>query len=213
MKISNLEQRSPEWFDLRTGKISGTRFSKVVSNSENNLVYDLANEIIDGFCLIDDGFINDAMQYGIDNEDLALELYSKQTGIKVQKVGAILSDFNDNHMGSPDGLNEKLGIVQEVKCTMNGAIHLKRINQGVESNHLPQIVNYFALSDEVKEVHFISYCGLKELHPIHIIKFNRESLIPRGKKEIIIEDLVTIARNNVNYIIDEAKQIAEDYSF
>ena len=171
MKISNVEQRSKEWFELKVGKISGTRFGQVISGRKNGLVFEMLNELLDGYIKPDE-FISDDMQYGIDNEDKALKLYTLKTGIKVKKVGAILSDLFAIHMASPDGLSECETIVQEVKCTMNGKTQLERFFNGVDAKYLPQCINYFAIDPKIKEVHFISYCGYRsecEL-VVHLLK-------------------------------------------
>lgn len=181
MKISNVEQRSKEWFDLKVGKISGTRFGQVISGRKNGLVYELLNEILDGYIIPND-YIDEEMQYGIDNEDLALGLYSQKTGIKVKKVGAILSEIFPIHMASPDGLSECETIIQEVKCTMSGKKQLERFFTGVDSTHLPQCINYFAVEPTIKEVHFISYCGFRPELPLVIHKLKREDYEDQIKK-------------------------------
>lgn len=186
MKIFDHPQLSEEWWQLKVGKISGTRFGQVISNRKNKLVYELMDEILSNACDLDD-FVSDDMQYGIDNEPVALDLYSKQTGIKVKKIGAILSVTDSIHMASPDGLSDCNTIAQEVKCTQNGSTHIQRMFEGVDTTYLPQCINYFAVSDEIKEVHFISYCGYRPERPLHIIKLQRsmfEKEIKKGREQI-----------------------------
>ena len=88
MNIGYSEQRSPEWWALKKGKISGTRFGQVISGKKNRLIYDLLNERLSEF-LIPNEYTSDDMQFGIDNEDEALACYSRRTGIKVScpKIG------------------------------------------------------------------------------------------------------------------------------
>jgi len=114
------------------------------------------------------------MQFGIDNEPVAADLYEKQTGIKFKQVGCILSDTSPIHLASPDRLSEDNSIVLEIKCTQNGRIHLQRFWEGVETSHMAQIKNYFAVSEEVKEVHWISYCPDRFERPIIPYIFRRE---------------------------------------
>lgn len=198
MKIDMCEQLSPEWWAIKVGKISGTRFGQVISNRKNRLVYELMNEILSGECEQDD-FVSDDMQYGIDNQSVALSLYTKATGIKTVSVGAILSEQNDIHMASPDGLSECGEIVQEVKCNQGGSIHIQRIFEGIESNYLPQCVNYFAVSPEVKEVHFVSYCGYRTERPIHIVKLYRHDYM-----EMITDGICGIVKiqEKLNKLLD-----------
>jgi hypothetical protein len=172
MNISMVEQQSDEWWKLKVGKVGGSRFGSVISGRKNRLIYELMDEILNGYQFVDD-YVNEEMQYGLDNEAKALELYQDQTGIKVNRIGAIISDQSGIHLASPDGLSECKSIVQEVKCTMYGYTHLQRVFEGVDSTYLPQCINYFAVCDEVQEVHFVSYCGFRQERPLHIIKLNR----------------------------------------
>jgi len=186
MNLFKAPQLSEEWWDLKVGKISGTRFGQVISTRENRLVYELMNEILTGQCDMSI-FVTDDMQYGIDNEDVALKLYEEQSGIKVEKVGAIISDLTRDHIASPDGINIQGGIVQEVKCTQNGHTHLERYFEGIDSKHFSQCANYFAVSDEVQEVHYISYCGYRKERPMfyHVLKREDcQKLIDKGRKMI-----------------------------
>ena len=172
MKIWKGEQKTKEWFDLKVGKISGTRFAKVISGKKNRLIYELMNEKLNGY--IDEvDLSNEDVQYGVENEDLAIQLYSEKSGIKFKKVGAILSDL-DNHISSPDSISECETIALEIKCTMKGDIHLERYFEGIDEKYLPQCINYFAVDKGIKEVHFISYCGYRPERPlvIHILKRN-----------------------------------------
>lgn len=204
MNLFMHEQKSLEWWELKIGKISGTRFGQVISSKKNRLVYELMDEILSGCCKgMDEEFVTEDMQYGINNEPVALKLYEEKTGNKVELVGAILSDTFEIHMGSPDGISNGGAIVQEVKCTQHGYTHLERIFEGIDSKYLPQCINYFVLSPEVKEVHFISYCGNRTERPLYVEILKRadyQNEIAKGLKEI-------------ERVRDELKQKLEEYSF
>ncbi len=176
MNINYCEQRSEEWCRLRAGSIGGLRFGQVLSGRKNRLVYDLLNESLNGYAELDD-YINDEMQYGLEQEPIACDAYSLQSGIPLEKVGMILSDHSRIHHASPDRINIDLGIVVECKSTQNGSIHLQRFFEGVESEHKPQIQNYFAVSDDVKEVHFISWCPNRPERPLIVKIFRREEFL------------------------------------
>lgn len=204
MNINYCKQKSEEWWALKVAKISGTRFGQATSGRKNRLIYDLLNERIQGYIERDD-FETDDMRFGNEQEPLAREEIIKVTGVQFEEVGAILSDFSDMHMASPDGLFE--GIVLEIKSTMSGAIHMQRFFEGPETAHMPQIINYFAVSDEVKEVWWYSwnpYCEIKKL-----VKwvYTRETII--GKSSI--NDLVIEGRKDIAKI--EAELIEKEQSF
>lgn len=179
MRINNCQQRSQEWYNERKGKISGTRFSQVISGKKNRLIYELLNEDLNE-CLFPDDFINDEMQFGIDNEPIARAKYNELMGFNFKEIGLIYSDFSSIHCASPDGKYDNK--ILEIKCTENGSIHLQRFFEGVESNYKPQIINYFAVSDDVEEVHWISYCPYRIERPLISIIFKRSDF----EKEIII---------------------------
>ena len=171
MNYQPIVQMSPEWWNLKVGKVSGTRYGQVISGRKNNLVYELINENLNGYIEPDD-FVSDDMQFGIENETKALDLYETKTGYIFERGGVILSDFNPIHMASPDGVNRAFGIVAEVKCTQHGARQIKRFFEGPEPDYPPQIKNYFAVSDDVKEVHWISFCPYRQERElvVHIYK-------------------------------------------
>jgi len=191
MKISKVKQRSQEWFQLRKGKISGTRFGMIISGRKNRLIYDLLDETLSEYLFPDD-FVSDDMQFGIDNEPVASDLYSKQSGILFEEVGAILSETYPIHMASPDRVNVGRGIVLEVKCTQSRAIQAQRFFEGVESSHVPQIKNYFAVSDDVLEVHWVSYCPFAPERPLVLVVFKREDFereVPKWRKAVAMTEI------------------------
>jgi len=150
MKVLTCKQLSPEWWDAKVGSIGGTRYGQVVSTKKNRLIYNLINERLNGYCVQDD-YSNEDTDFGNENEPIARQLYIEQSGIYFKEVGMIKSDYSDMHHASPDGLSD-CGKVLEIKSTMNGEIHVQRFFEGVESSYMPQIMNYFAVSDDVKEV-------------------------------------------------------------
>jgi len=173
MIIHNFQQRSEDWYNYKVARIGGTRFGQVISGKKNRLVYDLVNEKLNGYPELD-GYIDDDIQFGIDNEPIAAELYEKRSGLKLIEIGLIQSVKNDIHIASPDRITNDSSVVVEIKCTRNGAIHLERFFEGVDSKYLPQIKNYFAVSDKVKEAHWVSYCPYRLERPLVIHIFKRE---------------------------------------
>ncbi|MGV8947574.1 MAG: YqaJ viral recombinase family protein [Lutibacter sp.] len=172
MKIDFCLQQSPEWWMLKKGKISGTRFGMAISGVKNRLIFDLISETISEYLFPDD-YVNDDMQFGLDNEQAALEEYKISTGIDFIQVGAIISDASAIHMASPDAMSVDLTIVQEVKCTQDGGIHVQRFFDGPDKKYLGQIINYFAVDDSIEEVHWISYCPSLQARPLIIKKLLR----------------------------------------
>jgi hypothetical protein len=207
MKIETMKQGSAEWHELKRGKIGGTRFGQVISGRENVLLFELLNEQLSEWIEPDD-FINDDMQFGLDNEPIARDLYNKQSGLNFMEVGAIVSDHSDIHLASPDGLDYDK--VLEIKCTRNGAIHLQRFFKGVDTKYLPQIKNYFAVSDEVTEVHWVSYCPDRYERPLVVYIFTLDTVVEKNKT---IRDLLPTWRAEIKRIEAELIEMSKQFTF
>lgn len=103
VKIYSCAQNSPEWFDLRKGRVTASNAWKML---EKGYKYATEQKPVP---------TNWAMQRGKDLEPEALELYSKIKGdIEILNVGFVTNSKYPNAGASPDGvLPEKL---IEVKC-------------------------------------------------------------------------------------------------
>ena len=84
MKHLKIEQKSPEWWAYKVGRVSGTRAGQLISTRENSLIDDMIDEMLDGFVKPND-FQTDEMIFGIENEEKALDLYSKVSGIDFER--------------------------------------------------------------------------------------------------------------------------------
>ena len=191
MNYQKIEQLSPEWWALKVGKISGTRFGQLISTRENSLIDECLNELLDGYIEPDD-YENEDLLFGRENEKAAIDLYEQISGITfAERGGVIISDHSTLSIASPDAVNLDSGIVCEAKCTMHGKTQIKRFRKGIESDKLPQIINYFAQSDDVKEVHWISYCPFRTERPLVSYIFTPETVIDEKKKTTIAELIVS----------------------
>lgn len=133
MKIIECEQRTPEWFAARAGKITGSVAGDVLARlksgaepaSRRDLRISLAIERFTGKPMESDGYINAAMQRGIDKEPDARMAYQIATSNEVRQTGFVVSD--DNTMGcSLDGdVNGFSGII-EIKCPKT-ATHIQTL--------------------------------------------------------------------------------------
>jgi hypothetical protein len=142
--ICDAPQRSPEWFAARLGKLTGScagaMLSKIKSGeaaARRDLRLKLVCERLTGQCQ-DDGFVNDAMQRGIDLEPQAFAAYEAHTGQMVTRTGFLALNgveagcSLDGHVGNFDG-------IVEIKCPKS-ATHLRYLRSGeVPAEHLPQI--------------------------------------------------------------------------
>ena len=209
MNYQKIEQRSPEWWQIKVGKVSGTRFGQLISSRENSLYEELVNELLDGYCEQSE-YESEDMIFGTENESVAIDAYEQMTGLKFARGGVILSDFSSLHMASPDGIIEKDGIVLEIKCTQHGKTQIKRFLNGIDTAYRAQIINYFATSDDIKEVHWVSFCPFRPERPIISIIITRDTIIYPHKdasKSKSVRDVVTEGRQLLKDLEQEVKAI------
>lgn len=213
MKILTMTQGSPEWHAARVGSIGGTSFGQVISGRKNRLVYDLINETLDGYAAQDD-YVSEDMQFGTDNEPIARDLYAEKSGIEWQEVGMIKSDYSEINHASPDGLAGYRAL--EIKCTQDGAIHMERFFEGIDSKYMPQILNYFCVSDEITEVHWISFCPFRPERPlvIHIVTLDTVvDAATKTKPAVTVREVIASARIRIHEIEQEIKDKINQFTF
>lgn len=113
-----MKQRSEAWYRARAGRITGSRFSRAMasrhSDAYRGLIDELAQERRTGRSL-DGGYINAAMQWGMDHEDTARKWYGRSRECHVAQVGFIVHPEHDFVGVSPDGLVAHDGLI-EIKC-------------------------------------------------------------------------------------------------
>lgn len=112
-----MEQRSPEWYQVRCGCITGTRFAKVMAATGTRTYSSLIEQLVAErrFGVQDELPLTPAMQWGIDHEPAARAWYSAQCGNRVDIVG-FMRHQNLSFIGvSPDGLVGEQGMI-EIKC-------------------------------------------------------------------------------------------------
>jgi hypothetical protein len=172
-----IEQRSPEWFDLKIGKITGTRVSKVCKPDNLPLIDELIAESVTGEQK--QIYVNDKMQRGIDLEPIAIEQYEISTGNQVDQIGFVTSSKYDWLGLSPDGLIRKNGKYikgVEIKCPDTDT-HVRYIRQNkLPAEYRHQIINYFLVCDDLESVDFVSFDPRFSIKPIHVITVYRKFL-------------------------------------
>jgi putative phage-type endonuclease len=122
----HLEQGTEEWLKVRLGKVTASGVADVlaktktgVSASRGNYLIKLAIQRVTGE--IEEGFTNDAMQWGKDHESQARVAYEVASGNFVDQVGFVEHPSIKWFGCSPDGLVNSDGLV-EIKCP-NSATH------------------------------------------------------------------------------------------
>ncbi len=160
MRVHRIEQRTPAWLTLRAGKLTGSAakdlLAKVKSGeaaARRDLRYKLVAERLSG-CSQEDGYVNAAMQWGIDKEAEAVRMYESLTGAMVEPIG--FCEHDTLPVGtSPDGFVGDDGILS-IKAPKT-ATHISYLRSGVEPpEHAPQNTHELWLTKRAW-VDFFSY--------------------------------------------------------
>lgn len=159
MNFYDIRQNTEEWFDLRSGVITGSKIGCIMAHVGKSFgevakkyAINLAIEQITGN-KIESDYTNRHMIRGHEQEPLAIALYEEYNFCEVKKGGF----FSDGVLGcSPDGLVEDDGII-EVKSVIP-TVHFANIKrQGVDPAYKWQV--YFNLyASNRKWIDYISYC-------------------------------------------------------
>jgi len=128
-----MEQRSPEWFAARLGKVTASRIADIMATtksgpaaSRENYAVELALQRLTG--VLEESYTNAAMQWGVDKEPEARAAYESVEEVFVTEVGLIDHPTIPMSAASPDGLVGDFGLI-EIKCPKS-ATHLATLRSG-----------------------------------------------------------------------------------
>ena len=189
---NELEQRTDEWFEARLGMVTASRISEVVgktssggySSSRANYMTDLILEKITGKQV--EKFSSQAMEWGTEKENDALNVYGFHSSNNVNLCGFIRHNEIDGAGASPDGLIGEEGLV-EIKCP-NSATHLKTLLNGkIAKKYILQMQFQMACTGR-KWCDFVSYDPRFEGNmTIFIKKVDRDDKLIDGlNKEVLL---------------------------
>ena len=134
-----MEQRSPEWFAARLGKVTASKVKDVMakgrggapSATRQNYMMQLLCERLTG--RREEAYVNAAMQRGTDLEPIARSAYEFNAGVMTVETGLIDHPSIASFAASPDGVVGNDGLL-EIKVP-NTAQHIAVIQSG---QHDPQ---------------------------------------------------------------------------
>jgi len=160
--MSAYEQRSPEWFLARAGKFTGSKFVDLMARNKktggklaswDNLIWQVVCERLTGTCK--DSIDAASLRWGRECEPYAERQYEILTGNIVVTAPFVVHPKYDFVGASPDGFVGDDGL-REMKCPKDTKIHLLRLLNGMEEEHLPQIQGQLWCTDR-KYCDFYSY--------------------------------------------------------
>lgn len=138
-----MEQRSPEWFAARLGKVTGSRVADLMAKTKTGYGASRANYMAELICERLTGepaerFQNAAMQWGTDTEPMAREAYEFLMARLVTDAGFVVNPRIADFGASPDGFVGDDGLI-EIKCP-NTATHIDTLlSEAVPAKYLTQM--------------------------------------------------------------------------
>lgn len=138
MLITQCEQGSDEWLNLRVNKFTGSRFAALMNRLKNGkpgseyneLITEITVERLTG-CGITP-FINAAMKRGTELEPFGRAAYAEKTWSDVTECGFVHHNTLSYVGISPDGLVGDDGLV-EIKCPASQSKHLAALLEGAHA--------------------------------------------------------------------------------
>ena len=113
-KIHTFEQHSDEWYSIRLGKVTASKFSVAIGKpgvTRTKYMRKLIGEA--GSCQREESYSNSSMEWGTETEPEARNYYQSVNDCIVTEVGFI---EHSEYIGvSPDGLIGEDGLL-EIKC-------------------------------------------------------------------------------------------------
>lgn len=172
--MNNIEQGSPEWMELRCGKITGSRIANVMSwlkkpDKEGNKIeaadrkayrLQIITERLTG--TTENKFKNKNMERGTELEPYAREAYEFHTGSIVEQIAFVDHPIIAMSGASPDGLVDANGLI-EIKCPQRETHCEYMIDDKVPSEYMPQMA-WQKLCTGRDWIDFVSYCPEMPAH-------------------------------------------------
>ena len=155
-----MEQRTPEWFAARLGKVTASRVKDILAKTKTGYSTSRANYMFELICERltgnhEDIFISAPMQRGMDLEDAAKANYMIENGEMVHNVGFVDHPHIKNFGASPDGMVGDDGLI-EIKCP-NTATHISTLkSRKPKSEYITQMQVQMACTGR-KWCDFVSY--------------------------------------------------------
>ena len=194
----NIEQNSPEWFELRKGKFTASTFKdlfmKETTQGFQDALYKVAYERLTNES--PESFSNEWMQRGSELEPEAREWYELETYNKVHNGGFF--EYSDWIGASPDGLIGDDGLI-EIKCPKYSTMIGYLIYNGLPKAYEWQVHGQLWVADR-QWCDFVAYHP--KLQPL-IIRVERSK-----ERDIELLSKLADAIQETQEIINKLKRVA-----
>ncbi|MFT3994751.1 MAG: YqaJ viral recombinase family protein [Dysgonomonas sp.] len=195
-------QQSPEWYELKYGKIGGSSLAKVMANRtkpiRDNAIYtNLLAARFEPF-EYEETFTSSDMDRGNMYEPLACDEFARVYNVELEQYGWI-EDDGCLYGLSPDRLFDSMKQAVECKCPSRDK-HMSYILNPISmvEEYVWQVVDYFLNLPKLKKLYFISYRPENTIKPllVHVVT-NRTVLSISAKERLPVSDLVVLAKSRL----------------
>lgn len=204
MQIITIDQNSPEWDEIRKGKITGSKLKQIVVKRGNKKKLGFYELLADRLSIEEE--LEDPMERGHRIEQEAIDLFSKETGLKVDRVGFCISDNNPNIAVSPDGMikvGKKYKYGVEVKC-LSASRHLQAyFEKEIPTEYEEQAIQYFIVNEDQEKLYFVFYDPRVTAKPIHWLEIERKD----------VEDKIVFYKEYQEKTLKEVDELLEQLAF
>tara|TARA_R110000868_G_scaffold147104_2_gene368283 strand:- start:1916 stop:2527 length:612 start_codon:yes stop_codon:yes gene_type:complete len=203
-----MEQRSPEWFASRLGKVTASMVTTVASKSVARKKYlnQLITERLTGRAV--PVYVNQAMQHGMDYEDEARDLYINYVGllkdVDVREEGFVNHPTISMAGASPDGLIGDIGLI-EIKCPQLLTHTEVLATQDINIKYQHQMQWQLACMPERKWCDFVSYHpDFPDEHKLLILRVDRDDELINSL-EVEVKKFLNEVDEALNFINNKEK--------
>lgn len=182
-----IEQGTEQWHQIRYGKVGGVLAKSLLGKPET-LINEIGSCQLEPFSLEDDGYVNAAMQRGIDLEPVGRLEMQKYIAVSLNMPDLILHECGwlQNTtipiIGiSPDGVSADLTIQIELKCPGKNK-HAATLYGGViPDDNIDQCLHAFTVNPYLERLYFGSFRPECE-YPLFPKLMTRETVVDMGTK-------------------------------
>ena len=196
--IEMIEQRSPDWFAARLGKVTASRVADVIAKTKTG--YSASRENYMAQLVVErmtqkptESYSNAAMQWGTDQEPFARAAYELAKGVMVEEVGFVPHPNILMAGASPDGFVGVNGLV-EIKCPNTATMIETLLTKKCPQKYFTQIQFQLACTDRV----FCDYVVFDPRMPKHLQLF-----VTRVERD---EDFITHIEEEIQVFLSEVDE-------
>lgn len=191
-------QKSPEWFEVKWGKVGGSA-SKGLFVPSDTLLLELLSEHTEDFEIEEEGYVSKDMQRGNDLEPVAFTKMCQFTGIQFETAGWLQCEEIPILGISPDAISPDCKVSGEFKCPARKKHIATVLADEIPSDNIHQCLHYFTINPLLETHYFCSYRP-ESIRPLWIKKLTLNSMIDLGTKAKpnikSVSEWVKIAKGN-----------------